>query len=135
MRQIEKTILLRAIDRLWIDHLDAMAALREGIGLRGYGQRDPLVEYKREAFGMFQQLLDGIQNQVVYAIYKVSVSIPKQPTLSRRGIRAAGAQKESSSGGAGVAQQKAGRNDPCPCGATKPDGTPIKYKHCHGKNV
>ncbi|MEW6407465.1 MAG: preprotein translocase subunit SecA [Patescibacteria group bacterium] len=134
MRQIERAVLLRTIDNLWIDHLDIMTALREGIGLRGYGQQDPLVEYKKESFGMFQKLLDAIQNQVVYTIYKVTVSLPKQSVLSRQGVQTSGAKKEESGGGAGVARKKVGRNDPCPCGATHPDGRPVKYKHCHGKN-
>lgn len=128
MRQIERAVLLRTIDNLWIDHLDIMTALREGIGLRGYGQQDPLVEYKKESFGMFQKLLDAIQNQVVYTIYKVTVSLPKQSILSRQGVRASGAKKEESGGGAGVARKKVGRNDPCPCGSGK------KYKKCCGKN-
>ncbi|MBI2050743.1 MAG: SEC-C domain-containing protein [Parcubacteria group bacterium] len=71
VKQIERGVLLNSIDTLWMDHLDALDNLRTAVGLRGYGQRDPLVEYKRDAYGLFQQLLSAIQNQVVYSIYKV----------------------------------------------------------------
>ncbi len=74
MREIEKSILLQAIDNLWIEHLEAMEMLKEGIGLRGYGQRDPLVEYKRESLRMFNQLLEAIEAQVSSAIYKIGVA-------------------------------------------------------------
>ncbi|MBI2636841.1 MAG: preprotein translocase subunit SecA [Parcubacteria group bacterium] len=71
VKQIERGVLLNSIDTLWMDHLDALDNLRTAVGIRGYGQRDPLVEYKRDAYGLFQQLLSSIQNQVVYSIYKV----------------------------------------------------------------
>jgi len=74
MRKIEQSVMLRAIDTLWVEHLDAMDHLRTGIGLRGYGQRDPLIEYKKEAFRMFNELMNLIQKQVVYSIYKIGVS-------------------------------------------------------------
>ena len=68
---IEKSVLLRSIDSRWMDHLDAMDYMRQGIGLRGYGQRDPLVEYKKEAYHLFNELNAAIQKQVVYAIFKI----------------------------------------------------------------
>ncbi|OJI06282.1 preprotein translocase subunit SecA [bacterium CG10_46_32] len=71
LKQIEAGVLLNSIDTLWMDHLDALDNLRTAVGLRGYGQRDPLVEYKRDAYGLFKQLLSSVQNQVVYSIYKV----------------------------------------------------------------
>ena len=74
MRRVEKGMMLRSIDTLWIEHLEALESLRAGIGLRGYGQRDPLVEYKKESFGMFTELLKMIRKQVVYNIYKVGVA-------------------------------------------------------------
>jgi preprotein translocase subunit SecA len=71
MRELTKSVILRSIDTLWVEHLEQMDYLRRGIGLRGYGQRDPLVEYKKEGFGMFTQLMSSIENQVVYNIYKI----------------------------------------------------------------
>ena len=81
MRSIEKAILLRSIDTLWVEHLINVDYLRTGIGLRGYGQRDPLIEYKREAYEMFQALLQNIQKEVVYAFYKVHHGIELVPTI------------------------------------------------------
>ncbi len=143
MRQIEKGMMLRAIDTLWVDHLSAIDYLRTGIGLRGYGQHDPLVEYKRETYRMFQELLHFINKQVVYSIYKVGLATQVAPSLVQtRGVKFGGPAKTSNgqqfsdeikSKPRAPGGEKVGRNDPCPCGATKPDGTPIKYKHCHGK--
>lgn len=138
---IEKAFYLRAIDTLWIEHLDQMAYMREGIGLRGYGQRDPLVEYKNEAYGMFTALIANIQKQVVYSIYKmadVHSIAHNAPTERRQKLQ--GAAKTMGNGKAaapGVISapaasttdvtngEKVGRNDPCPCGSGK------KYKKCH----
>ena len=141
MVEIEKQVLLRSIDNLWVDHLVAVDYLRTGIGLRGYGQRDPLVEYKKETFRMFNELLNLIQKEVVYTIYKVSLGIEFAPSVMQNNrINYSGAVKTSD--GEAVAPSnkvkdadghKVGRNDPCPCGATKLDGTPMKYKNCHGK--
>lgn len=78
MRQIERSVLLQSIDRLWVEHLEDMSALREGIGLRGYGQRDPLVEYKKESFSSFQHLLHSIERQVVYSVYKIGVAVKQE---------------------------------------------------------
>jgi len=155
MREIEKGILLRSVDTLWIEHLEAMDYLRYGIGLRGYGQRDPLVEYKKEAYQMFQELLNLIQKQVVYSIYKVGFAVEMAPSLMERSnITFQAPAKEMEKGRNGFAKvgkeksqrvvseklrdqfgKKIGRNDPCPCGATKLDGRPVKYKHCHGRNI
>ncbi|MBU4512541.1 preprotein translocase subunit SecA [Patescibacteria group bacterium] len=74
MRRIERMIMVRAIDMLWVEHLEAMDHMKTGIGLRGYGQRDPLIEYKKESFKMFNELMNGIQKQVVYSIYKVGLA-------------------------------------------------------------
>lgn len=81
MRSIEKSLLLRAIDTLWVEHLVAMDYLRTSIGLRGYGQRDPLIEYKKESFGMFNELQANIQKEVVYSFYKVSFGIELAPSI------------------------------------------------------
>ncbi|MDD5043267.1 MAG: preprotein translocase subunit SecA [Patescibacteria group bacterium] len=136
---IEKNILLRAIDSLWVEHLDAMSYMRTGIGLRGYGQRDPLVEYKKESFRMYNELVAMIEKEVVYSIYKVGLAqaaLAASP-FTKNLIMSAPAKtsERTTKNEEGVEKvKKVGRNDPCPCGATKPDGTPKKYKHCCGKN-
>jgi preprotein translocase subunit SecA len=149
-RQVERLLMLRTIDSLWVDHLTAMDEMRQGIGLRAYGQSDPLVAYKREAHDMYDQLLANIQRQVTHSIYHVEVTQrPAQParapvTVETRGAEAApdgngaGAPAAAAvAAGAGAAgaprpatvtakSQKVGRNEPCPCGSGK------KYKKCHG---
>ncbi|KKR49123.1 MAG: Protein translocase subunit SecA [Candidatus Magasanikbacteria bacterium GW2011_GWC2_40_17] len=135
--EIKKGILLRAIDTLWVDHLVAIDYLRAGIGLRGYGQRDPLVEYKREAYRLFNELVSLIQKEVVYSIYKVTIGVKLAPSLmQRQGVQLSGAQKEAGTTGGALVRKKEfaedgsghkiGRNDSCPCGSGK------KYKRCHG---
>jgi preprotein translocase subunit SecA len=128
MREIERAVLLRTIDSLWIDHLSEMQSLREGIGLRGYGQRNPLVEYKREGFRYFEQLLANINSQIAYTIFKVKVQL-------RRPLPMEGAQTQSGGDDTKLDKSvpirkkvKVGRNDPCPCGSGK------KYKKCHGRD-
>jgi preprotein translocase subunit SecA len=151
MRQIEKAVYLRSIDTFWMNHLDDMDYLREGIGLRGYGQRDPLVEYKKEGYLLFQNLLASVSAAVVNTIFKVGI-VKQQPAPQKDILEEAkyqGAEEQPSQFGAAKAVQgeksglsggqtirnknEVGRNDPCPCGAAKSDGTPIKYKHCCGK--
>jgi len=131
MREIEKFVWLQTIDRLWIDHLDAMDDLREGVGLRGYGQQDPLVEYKKEAFGSFERLMNTIDAEVVRRVFRVQVA--NQPAVRPRPVQSQRVQTNidrQDKMGLAPGKKKIGRNDPCPCGATKPDGTPKKYKHC-----
>ncbi len=83
--EIEKAVLIRSIDTLWIEHLEAMAHMRQGIGLRGYGQKDPLVEYKKEAYGLYNELNNLIQKQVVYSIFKVAdIGQFRAPDLTQR---------------------------------------------------
>jgi len=95
LREIEKSVLLRAMDTLWIEHLEAINYLRASIGLRGYAQQDPLVEYKRETYRLFNELLTFIQKEVVYSIFKVSAGIEAAPSLlSRRQLMLHGAAKE-----------------------------------------
>lgn len=147
MREAEKTLLLRAIDNLWVQHLTAMDNLRGSIGLQGYGQRDPLVEYKREGYRMFKELLAAIQDEVAYNIYKAQVvqNLLREQEAPRLQMQEKGPAKtmaEAKSVFAGIATNstapqsakprdaeghKVGRNDPCPCGSGK------KYKKCHGK--
>jgi preprotein translocase subunit SecA len=145
-RNIEKAIVLQTIDTLWMNHLDEIDYLRQGIGLRGYGQRDPLIEYKREAFHMFSHLMENMRSTTVRTIFKVSMvsAVPANQIESQpENIQFQGAEEnvsqfgavaeESSANGEAPAPQKPiinkdniGRNDPCPCGSGK------KYKHCHG---
>jgi preprotein translocase subunit SecA len=144
-RQIAKAIVLQTIDTLWMNHLDEIDYLRQGIGLRGYGQRDPLVEYKREAFHMFSHLMENMRSTTVKTILKIS-SVSAQPQAQSQGeiknARYQGAEENVTQFGAAQNQQenqasapqqpiinkdKVGRNDPCPCGSGK------KYKNCCGK--
>ncbi|MBU1130816.1 preprotein translocase subunit SecA [Patescibacteria group bacterium] len=151
MRQVEKQILLRSIDTLWVEHLESVDHLRAGIGLRGYGQRDPLIEYKRETYILFQQLLSAINTQAINTLFKIgqTVQFGGQPQSSqnlqfKKNQAGPFAQKNRPADDSSSAKQveskqrnesgeKVGRNDPCPCGATKSDGSQIKYKKCHGK--
>ena len=124
MRDLERFILLRVVDTKWMDHLDAMDQLRTGIGLRAYGQKDPLVEYKFEAYNMFQEMINAIQDDVVRYLYKVRLA-PPEP--ERRVHHVAENRGEDAPRSPIRVGQKVGRNDPCPCGSGK------KYKRCCGK--
>lgn len=119
MRQVERMIMLRAIDRHWVTHLTNLDELREGIGLRAVGQRNPLVEYKREAFDAFGDLLDAIKSEVATMLLNVRLATP-QP---RPAVRAQPARAGADSGET-IHRAKIGRNAPCPCGSGK------KYKQC-----
>ena len=142
MAEIEKGILLRSYDSLWIEHLDAIDHMRRGIGLQGYAQHDPLVEYKREAYRMFNELNALISKQVAHAIFKIpiaqrsalqffqSASQPgaAQPMILKGAPKTSDQKQENSqSESKDPKYQKVGRNEPCPCGSGK------KFKHCHGK--
>jgi preprotein translocase subunit SecA len=123
MRQAERVIMLRSIDNRWIHHLTALDQLREGIGLRAFAQRNPLVEYKREAFDAFDELMATIQADVAGMI--LNTRLERQPATQKRPLNYSGA----SGGSAGsqheaVKKNKIGRNDPCPCGSGK------KFKQC-----
>jgi len=152
IKEIEKSVLLRSIDQYWVLHLEAINHLRTGIGLAGYGQRDPLVEYKKEAYRLFNELLNLIQKQVVYSIFKVGFVQQMAPSVVAQAKEFLGAkktmEKDSSPFYAKPGEsvygnqaervqnvvkkrgeyngQKVGRNDPCPCGSGK------KFKKCHG---
>ncbi len=121
MRILEHALYLKTVDMLWIDHIDAMEHLREGIGLRGYGQKDPLVEYKNESFGMFQKLLSAIQSEIVNSFFKVSINV-SNPNDSNEKTNDIPKEVDHTN------SKKIGRNEPCPCGSGK------KYKKCHGRN-
>src|SRR3989442_1746703 len=134
LRYLEKMVMLRTIDTLWKDHLLAMDSLREGIGLRGYGQKDPLIEYKREAFDMFAAMMDQCERDVLEHLFRVQVVQGEQPppvqARPRRAPQLRLNRGEDAGGGNGDKTvrrtgEKVGRNDPCPCGSGK------KYKKCH----
>ncbi|NCC70425.1 preprotein translocase subunit SecA, partial [bacterium] len=150
LRGIEKNIILRVIDRLWIEHLENISSIRMGIGLQGYGQRDPLVEYKKEAYMAFDKMMGDIQNKIVYSIFKIKLITPENVD-NLNNIKMSGAsepeqfkgflkkdnlrekmnketsEREGSNGKLrDQSGKKIGRNDPCPCGSGK------KYKHCCG---
>ncbi|MCH7837609.1 MAG: SEC-C domain-containing protein [Chloroflexi bacterium] len=130
MRTLERLLMLRTIDGLWVEHLTATDEMRQGIGLRAYGQADPLVAYKREAHDMWGQLLVNIRHQVARAIYHVELSQrPPQRAPVTAGAREPAAVAAGAGGGRSAGTGKArkiGRNQPCPCGSGK------KYKKCHG---
>ena len=123
MRQVERWVSLQVIDSLWMDHLDAIDDLREGIGLRGYGQRDPLVEYKNEAFSMFETLIASIDSEIVHRIFKVQVQLAPQTPNPTNLTNITHSPIHPSP------PKKLGRNDPCPCNSGK------KWKKCHYPNI
>ena len=132
MRQLERMVFLHTLDSRWKDHLYAMDSLKEGIGLRGYGQRDPLVEYKREAYDVFEDLIQRIKEEVSELIFKVQISrepsfkdVSPQPVLLGAPRDRISSPRKQSVGK--KAKSKVGRNDPCPCGSGK------KYKYCCGR--
>lgn len=138
MKQIERYVMLSVIDTLWMDHLDAVENLRGGIGLRGYGQRDPLVEYKNEAYTMFEQLIQAIDDEIVHRIYKIQIQqapqihqhrqVTEQPAGAAAGISETSTNGGKSKTSSTVDKKKLGRNDSCWCGSGK------KYKKCHYPN-
>ena len=143
MRTYERIIMLNIIDAQWKDHLLALDHLKQGIGLVGYGQKDPLVEYKKESFDLFQAMLDRIDTTTIRSLFNLQVveEQPPETLRQRRGPRrpltftgpnqgAAAAGEEAGKTKTVVRDQpKVGRNDPCPCGSGK------KYKKCHGATV
>jgi preprotein translocase subunit SecA len=133
MRQIEKIVMLQTLDSLWKDHLLAMDHLKEGIGLRGYAQVNPLVEYQKEGFTMFEALMAVMQQDVVEKVFSVQVQRQQdveqiqQPKPQRVVMSHGGETETQAAAPAKREENKVGRNDPCPCGSGK------KYKRCHGK--
>ncbi|HHW19619.1 preprotein translocase subunit SecA [Thermodesulfovibrio thiophilus] len=127
MRDIEKMVFLHVIDTKWKEHLLGIDHLKEGIGLRGYAQRDPLVEYKKEAFALFEEISRNIVSDILTRLFKIQVKEETQVKVAQR-------HRTVRNNGDGSSQpiekpKKIGRNDPCPCGSGK------KYKKCCGKNV
>jgi len=139
MRQVERLVLLDRIDHHWMEHLQNIDYLQEGIGFRGYAGRDPIVEFQREAFEMFEHMLRRIHEDVAQYIFRVQIAVmPSQEDPSRRGRPDDAKSRPASSAAASRLQRaaravaasqygKVGRNDPCPCGSGK------KYKYCHGR--
>ena len=119
----DRMVMLRAVDERWVRHLTDLDALREGIGLRAYGQIQPSVAYKKEAHAMYMELLESIENDIVHAIYKVDVVRQQQP--ARRVVQTNRSDNGASQQPAKRSGPTVGRNDPCWCGSGK------KYKHCH----
>ena len=134
LRLLEKMVMLRTIDTLWKDHLLGIDSLREGIGLRGYGQKDPLIEYKREAFEMFAGMMNRMKRDVLEHLFRVQVvpgESPRPPVEQHRPVQLTLNRGEAAADDNGTKTvrrgiDKVGRNDPCPCGSGK------KYKKCHG---
>ena len=136
MRELEKIIMLRVVDNRWMEHLDRMDMLREGIGLLAYGQRNPLIEYKIKGHEMFGQMIDSIQNDIASLIFRVNIITQEQQEAMEREAQqrmAAAKQTHGDQSDDAVKKQpvkngeKVGRNDPCPCGSGK------KYKNCCGR--
>jgi preprotein translocase subunit SecA len=136
-----RRLALQTNDMFWVDHLELMDYARSSVNLRAYGQRDPLVEYKREALRLYKEMEETIAGQILSMIPRIQVSafmaaeaelkkVESQMTLA--GGSQSSVTSHQSSGN--TAKKEPGRNDPCWCGAKKVDGTPMKYKHCHGKN-
>ncbi|OUP59544.1 preprotein translocase subunit SecA [Butyricicoccus pullicaecorum] len=131
MRELERVILLRNVDSKWMEHIDAMTELRNGIGLRAYGQHDPVIEYKREGFDMFDAMIDAIREDTVRMIFLAQIRRQEEP---KREQVAHETSAQGADDGSEVkptphrAEAKVGRNDPCPCGSG------LKYKKCCGKN-
>ncbi|HET9481804.1 MAG TPA: SEC-C metal-binding domain-containing protein, partial [Candidatus Polarisedimenticolia bacterium] len=133
MRRHEQLIMLNIVDAQWKDHLLSMDHLKEGIGLRGYGQRDPLTEYKRESFEMFSQMKERIEDEVIRFLYYLEPAQQqderreeeRKQTVRERQFMFSAPPKEAPAPVVGRPENKIGRNDPCPCGSGK------KYKKCH----
>ena len=151
MREIEKYAYLGAIDHLWIDHIDHIDDLREGVTLRAYGQRDPLIEFKNEAYTLFENLMDKINEELAHRLFRIGVAPQSEIPLAQARENIDTSDTTGLAGGAEQASQvgepafssnpttqnsqpnpkKIGRNDPCWCGKVDANGKPVKWKRCH----
>lgn len=140
---VVRRLILQTIDTLWVEHLEVMDYLRSSVNLRAYGQRDPLVEYKKDGLSMFKEMQWVINEKILHflpsmgqgafvrdqerlkAVHESAKNIAEQEGSQREIVNQKPVVK--------TADENVGRNEPCPCGAKKEDGTPVKYKHCHGK--
>ncbi|MFO7296549.1 MAG: SEC-C metal-binding domain-containing protein, partial [Clostridia bacterium] len=127
MREAERVILLRVVDKKWMDHIDNMEQLRQGIGLRAYGQRDPVIEYQIEGYEMFEEMIRSIQEETISILYRLRIkdNMPKREKVAVPMTATHGEEVRKPV----VRSEKIGRNDPCPCGSGK------KYKKCCGRAV
>ena len=136
MRELERVVMLRVVDEYWMDHIDAMTELKRGIGLRGYGATKPIDAYKQEGFDMFEAMVRGIREETVRRLYTVRVRV--QQPIERKAVAknaAANVGGEPEKKKPVKKAPKPGRNDPCPCGKMKADGSRrLKYKECCGRN-
>ena len=136
MRELERVVLLRVVDEYWMDNLDGMTELRQGIGLRAYSNIKPVDAYKEEGFAMFEAMNNGIREETVRRLFTVRVR--REQKLERKSVAknaAANAGGDDSAKKRPVRRaKKPGRNDPCPCGKKRPNGLPMKYKDCCGRN-
>lgn len=125
MREVERVMLLRAVDSHWMDHIDAMDQLRQGIGLQAIAQKDPVVAYRNAGFDMFDEMVVGIRERTVRTLFHVSVrTAPQKREQLAKPVETSGDTKPQPK----RADKKPGRNDPCPCGSGK------KYKNCCGRS-
>ena len=136
MRELERVVMLRVVDEYWMEHIDAMADLKQGIGLRGYASQNPVDAYKQEGFEMFEAMVNGIREETVRRLF--TVRIRREQNIERKAVAKNAA---ANVGGEPVKKKpikkapKPGRNDPCPCGKMKADGSRrLKYKECCGRN-
>ena len=131
MRELERVILLRVVDEYWMDHIDAMDDLKQGIRLRAYANTDPIVAYKQESLSMFEEMIAAIQAETVRRLF--SVRLRKDEEVKRERVAKATVENVGGDGTTPKKQPrkvtKIGRNDPCPCGSGK------KYKNCCGRNA
>jgi len=135
--EIERILYLQILDKAWREHLYAMDTLKTGIGLRGYNQKDPLVEYKKESYNMFIDLIGNIKNEVIKVLFTVQLQSKEDPEKEKEALAKMKAQMEQSNEGIitniedqqlSSSEKKIARNEPCPCGSGK------KYKQCCGKS-
>ena len=129
-RELERVVLLSCVDRRWMDHIDAMDQLRDGIGLRAYGNKNPVTEYQIEGYDMFDEMVHFIREDTVRRMYQARINIPQQRREVAEPKETNLEQAKAAGGPSGPkrVQKQVGRNDPCPCGSGK------KYKNCCGKD-
>ncbi len=129
-RELERVVLLSCVDRRWMDHIDAMDQLRDGIGLRAYGNKNPITEYQIEGYDMFDEMVHFIREDTVRRMYQARINIPQQrkEVAEPKETNLEQAKAAGGSSGPKRVQKQVGRNDPCPCGSGK------KYKNCCGKD-
>ncbi|WP_026700728.1 preprotein translocase subunit SecA [Salibacterium aidingense] len=129
MREFERVVMLRAVDRKWMNHIDQMDQLRQGIHLRAYGQNDPLREYKFEGFNMFEEMVESIEEEVAMYVIKAQVrsNLEREEVAEGKAVHGDNTERDNKKRRPIRKTQNVGRNEPCPCGSGK------KYKHCHGR--